>query len=72
MILGWNECAATIIRELDHYVAKGSRVLVVADVDEQQVRREDLDRDMAAAGLAPVASYDFLPEQYFVVYGAGR
>jgi voltage-gated potassium channel Kch len=40
MILGWNECAATIIRELDHYVAKGSRVMVVADVDDQQVKRE--------------------------------
>jgi voltage-gated potassium channel Kch len=40
MILGWNECAATIIRELDHYVAKGSRVMVVADVEDQQVKRE--------------------------------
>ena len=31
LILGWNSCAATIIRELDNYVAKGSRVLVVVD-----------------------------------------
>jgi len=31
LILGWNRCAATIIRELDNYVAKGSRITVVAD-----------------------------------------
>jgi voltage-gated potassium channel Kch len=31
LVLGWNRCAATIIRELDNYVAKGSRVLVVVD-----------------------------------------
>jgi voltage-gated potassium channel Kch len=31
LIMGWNRCASTIIRELNHYVAKGSRVLVVAD-----------------------------------------
>jgi voltage-gated potassium channel Kch len=31
LILGWNQYASTIIRELDHYVNKGSRVLVVAD-----------------------------------------
>ncbi|MEZ0395541.1 MAG: potassium transporter TrkA [Anaerolineales bacterium] len=31
LILGWNACAPTIIRELDHYVPKGSQVLVVAD-----------------------------------------
>jgi voltage-gated potassium channel Kch len=31
LILGWNRCAEIIIRELDNYVAKGSRVLVVAD-----------------------------------------
>ncbi len=33
LILGWNKRAAAIIRELDHYVAPGSSVLVVADVD---------------------------------------
>jgi len=37
---------------------------------EQQFSRETLDEAMAAAGLKPVASYDFLPEQYFVVYQA--
>ncbi len=31
LIMGWNRCASTIIRELNNYVAKGSRVLVVAD-----------------------------------------
>lgn len=31
LILGWNRCGATIIRELDAYVAKGSRVTVVSD-----------------------------------------
>jgi voltage-gated potassium channel Kch len=32
LILGWNENGATIIRELDNYVAKGSEVAVVADI----------------------------------------
>lgn len=31
LILGWNRAGVTIIRELDNYVAKGSKVLVVAD-----------------------------------------
>jgi ion channel POLLUX/CASTOR len=31
LILGWNYCAGTIIRELNNYVVRGSRVLVVAD-----------------------------------------
>jgi voltage-gated potassium channel Kch len=33
LILGWNRRASTILNELDHYVAPGSEVLVVADVD---------------------------------------
>ncbi|MBN2386325.1 MAG: NAD-binding protein [Anaerolineales bacterium] len=33
LVLGWNRYAATIIRELDNYVAKGSKVLVVADTE---------------------------------------
>jgi hypothetical protein len=32
LILGWNRSGATIIRELDNYVAKGSQVTVVADI----------------------------------------
>jgi len=34
LILGWNWRAPTIIRELDHYVARGSLVTVVADYAE--------------------------------------
>ncbi len=32
LILGWNRSGATIIRELDSYVARGSRVTVVSDI----------------------------------------
>lgn len=38
LILGWNRCGATIIRELDHYVPPGSQITVVSDLynlDEQ-------------------------------------
>jgi voltage-gated potassium channel Kch len=31
LILGWNRCAETIIRELDHYVTLGSEAMVVVD-----------------------------------------
>jgi len=31
LLLGWNACAATIIRELDNYVSKGSQIVVVVD-----------------------------------------
>ncbi|HET9495194.1 MAG TPA: potassium transporter TrkA [Chloroflexia bacterium] len=34
LVLGWNRRAPTIINELDHYVAPGSTVLVVASVRE--------------------------------------
>jgi voltage-gated potassium channel Kch len=42
LILGWNRSGATIIRELDNYVAKGSQVLIVSDIDdlEKQLRLE--------------------------------
>ena len=33
LVLGWNRCGATIIRELDNYVARGSGVTVVADLE---------------------------------------
>lgn len=39
---------------------------------EQQIPRERMDADMAAAGLKVIRAYDFLPEQYFVVYSAAR
>ncbi len=35
---------------------------------EQQIERSRMDADMAAAGLKVIQAYDFLPEQYFVVY----
>jgi len=40
LILGWNRSGTTIVRELDHYVPKGSQVTVVADVYniEKQIR----------------------------------
>lgn len=40
LILGWNRSGATIIRELDNYVAKGSEVTVVSDIFnlEKQIR----------------------------------
>lgn len=37
---------------------------------EQQFPREQLDRDMAAAGFKILAAHDFLPEQFFVIYSA--
>jgi ubiquinone/menaquinone biosynthesis C-methylase UbiE len=35
---------------------------------EQQIARRQMDADMAAAGFKISRSYDFLPEQYFVIY----
>jgi hypothetical protein len=42
LILGWNRSGVTIVRELDHYVPKGSQVTVVADVYniEKQIRAQ--------------------------------
>ncbi len=37
---------------------------------EQQMSRETVDAEMAEGGLKQIKVYDFLPEQYFVVYGA--
>ena len=37
---------------------------------EQQFPKEQMDREMAGAGFKVLAAYDFLPEQFFVVYGA--
>ena len=34
LILGWNLSGAIIIRELDNYVAKGSQVTVVSDIED--------------------------------------
>ena len=42
LVLGWNRSGATIIRELDNYVAKGSQVLIVSDIYdlEKELRLE--------------------------------
>lgn len=42
LILGWNRSGTTIVHELDHYVAQGSQVTVVADVYniEKQIRAQ--------------------------------
>lgn len=42
LILGWNRSGSIIVRELDNYVAKGSELLVVSDMDglERQIQRE--------------------------------
>lgn len=69
-------------RKLRAALAPGGRVVVIdfrydpqaqhefAPPPEQQVPQETLDREMAAAGLKVAAAYDFLPEQYFIVYAA--
>ena len=43
LILGWNRSGTTIVRELDHYVAKGSQVTVVADIYnvDKQIKAQD-------------------------------
>ncbi|MCK6582142.1 MAG: NAD-binding protein [Anaerolineales bacterium] len=42
LILGWNRSGSIIVRELDKYVAKGSELLIVSDVDnlEKQILRD--------------------------------
>src|SRR5215216_2232507 len=42
LILGWNRSGVTIVRELDHYVVKGSQVTVVADIYnvEKQIKAQ--------------------------------
>ncbi|MEZ4649726.1 MAG: class I SAM-dependent methyltransferase [Candidatus Eisenbacteria bacterium] len=36
----------------------------------QQIDRQVIDDAMASAGLGPIQVHEFLPEQYFVIYGA--
>ncbi len=40
LILGWNDFGATVVRELDSYVAEGSQVTVVADLPDFEARLE--------------------------------
>ena len=69
-------------RRLREGLAPGGRLVIIdfrydpaavrefAPPPEQQVPREALDADLAQAGLVVAASFEFLPEQYFVVYRA--
>jgi voltage-gated potassium channel Kch len=38
LILGWNQNGATIVRELDNYVAPGSQATVVADIEDSDAQ----------------------------------
>ena len=44
LILGWNRSGAIIVRELDHYVPKGSSLTVVADIYgiEKQIKKQGI------------------------------
>lgn len=65
-------------------LAPGGRVVVIdfrydpeaerefAPPPEQQVPRATLDEEMAAAGFVIAETFDFLPEQYFVIYKAAE
>ena len=46
LIIGWNKRAPAIIRELDNYVASRSELMVVADVDIGEMKKECLCLDM--------------------------
>ena len=52
LILGWNWRAPSIMQELDHYVAPGSSVTVVADVADVAERAEQARPDLTAQTLA--------------------
>jgi protein-L-isoaspartate O-methyltransferase len=67
-------------KKLRQGLAQGGRLVIVdykpkpmserpwGPPPEQQIPRERMDADMAAAGFAVSQAYDFMPEQYFVVY----
>ena len=42
LILGWNKRGATIVRELDNYIAKGSFLKIVADTPEVEIRQSGI------------------------------
>src|ERR1051325_7383128 len=43
LILGWNDKGLTIIRELDNYVAEGSEVVVVSEIEDTEEELKKLD-----------------------------
>jgi len=67
-------------RKLRPGLAPGGRVVIIDYIPkpvserpwgpppEQQFPREQLDREMAAAGFKVLKAYGFLPEQFFVIY----
>jgi len=69
-------------RKLRAALAPGGRVVIVdfrydaaiqrefAPPPEQQVPQATLEREFAAAGLGLARAYDFLPEQYFLIFTA--
>jgi protein-L-isoaspartate O-methyltransferase len=69
-------------RKLREGLAPGGRLVVIDYIPKsleerpwgppprQHLPEETLTDDLAEAGLKPVKSYDFLPEQYFVIYMA--
>jgi SAM-dependent methyltransferase len=73
---------ADFARRLGRGLSPGGRIVIIdytpkpfeerpwGPTPEQQVPRELIDAAMAEAGFKPNQVHDFLPEQYFVVYGA--
>jgi ubiquinone/menaquinone biosynthesis C-methylase UbiE len=72
-------------RRLRQGLAPGGRLVIIdyipkpmserpwGPLPEQQISRQQMDADMATAGFKVKRAYDFLPEQYFVVYAeAGK
>jgi len=51
LILGWNLKGRSIVKELDHYVPKGSSVCVVADFEGMEVMLEHLAGDLENLSL---------------------
>jgi hypothetical protein len=49
LVMGWNRSAATILRELDNYVPKGSLVTVVADLETSDEVADAADEVKACA-----------------------
>ncbi len=46
LILGWNKRGATIVRELDNYVADGSFLKIVADTPEVEIERSGISENL--------------------------
>jgi ion channel POLLUX/CASTOR len=46
LILGWNKRGATIVRELDNYVADGSFLKIVAALPEEEIEQSGISQDL--------------------------